>query len=72
MSRDDGLWIFLAATILRINGLLVDLALTKFHYPTITDFCRRNAWAGWIIIVIEVIGLIGLAIHFSPKEGGGR
>jgi hypothetical protein len=63
MTRDDGLWLFVAATVTRIGGLTFDYALIRCGYPTITDFARRHDWAALAILVFELAGYIGLAYH---------
>lgn len=65
MTRDDGLWIFAAVTLLRVNALVVDFALLKLHLPTITEYARRNTWLTFVILGLEAIGLFGLAVHLA-------
>jgi hypothetical protein len=68
MTPSDGLWIFLACTWLRVSALLIDFALLKAHCVTITEFARRNEWCAFLILSVEVIGLVGLGYHFFSRE----
>jgi hypothetical protein len=72
MSADDGFWLFLAVTWLRVSSLLIDFALLKKGYPTITSFARRNEWFEWVIMAVEVLGLVGLEYHLRNRGGQGK
>lgn len=69
MSRNDGLWIFVAVVGLNVIGLLTDYVLLQCGLVTVTEFARRNAWAGAIICVLQAIGSTGLAFHFFRTNG---
>lgn len=63
MSSGDGLWLFLAISWLRVTALISDVALVKIHRTTISDFISRNRWAAYAVLLVELLGLIGLAVH---------
>jgi len=70
MTSTDGLWWFLACTLLRSFGLLVDFGLASCGFTTITEFARRNEWAALLILIVESSSIIALAVHFfgpAPK-----
>lgn len=68
MSRDDGLWLFVICTMLRLNILLADGILMKRGWITFSEFGRRNSWFAIGAILIEVSAIVGLAFHFWAKE----
>lgn len=68
MSRSDGLWLFVIVIMLQVNGLLLDLLLIKFGWPTITEFCRRNYWAGIAVILLYSAGIVGLTFHLCGRD----
>jgi hypothetical protein len=70
MTRNDGLWIFIAVACLNIIGLSVDYGLLKCNLPTVTEFCRRNIWGAAVILIVNAAGTIGLAIHLLRRDGG--
>jgi hypothetical protein len=70
MTRNDGLWLFIAVSSLNIVGLVVDYGLLRCNLPTVTEFCRRNIWAGALILCTNGAGTVGLAIHLLRRNGG--
>lgn len=69
MTRNDGLWIFIAVVIVDAHGLLVDLLLWYLDLATVTEFARRNFWAAMLILVFNSAGLFGLAVHLVGNGG---
>lgn len=70
MTRNDGLWMFIAVSCLNIIGLSVDYGLVRCGLPTVTEFCRRNLWAAAMLLAFNGAGLIGLAVHLLRPNGG--
>lgn len=70
MTRNDGLWLFIAVACLNIVGLSVDYGLLRNGIPTVTEFCRRNIWAAALILAVNGAGTIGLAVHLLRRNGG--
>ncbi len=70
MNRNDGLWIFLAVVVLNVFGLAVDYCLLRLGQSTVTGFARRNEWAAWMIVALQMAGTIGLSFHFFASNGG--
>lgn len=63
LERSDGLWLFLAVTVLRLVALLGDYCLLAAGQPTITEFARKYAWFALGVLVVEFVGLVGLGHH---------
>lgn len=70
MTRNDGLWIFVATVFLNCNGLCVDLLLWHLEVSTVTDYSRRNVWAAGLIVAVNVAGLVGLCVHLFSRGNG--
>ena len=64
-TQSVGLLIFLIVQALNLAGVSLDFALVEHGLPTVTEFGRRNPWLAAIIIIINIVGLVGLAMHFS-------
>lgn len=67
MSRNDGLWIFIAVVALDVHGLLCDLLLWYWSLTTVTEFARRNVWAAAVIVGVNAAGVVGLGFHLRPE-----
>lgn len=64
-----GLIVFVVTVAFNAGGLMLDAALAALRLPTVTEFCRKNPWAAAIIIFINIVGLIGLCLHFTEFNG---
>ena len=65
MSHDvAGLWVFVVVTLLNTAGLLLDLMLLAMQQPTITERVWENKVLAVPILLVQVVGLAGLAVHF--------
>ena len=64
-SQTLGLILFASTVALNVAGLAIDAALREHGIETITDFARRNQWLAALIIIGNIVGLLGLAMHFS-------
>lgn len=60
-----GLIIFAVCVAVNAMGLAIDAALKENGFESITDFTRRNQWLAALIILFNIVGLVGLAMHFS-------
>lgn len=69
MTRNDGLWIFVAVVAGNVAGLLVDYLLMRGDLPMVTDIAQRNRWFAILLIVVQLIGVAGLAYHFFGRNG---
>lgn len=63
-----GLLLFSVSVALNVAGIAIDLALKEQDMGTVTDFARRNQWLAALIILSNMIGLIGLILHFSDGK----
>lgn len=59
-----GLTTYITTTALAVGLLLFDLYLRLSGQRMITDFCRVNPWAAYLILVGLAFGHSGLAVHF--------
>jgi hypothetical protein len=67
--------VFMLATLIEVDGMIVDLLLRLSERQTITDFVRQHWWAGIPIVSLHLIGVAALCIHFwgsgtIPEMGG--
>lgn len=69
MSKNDGLWVFVAVTMANVLGLMVDYMLMRLSVPTVTEIAKRNPWVAALILVANSAGGIGLAYHLLLKNG---
>jgi hypothetical protein len=53
---------------LNAAGLALDAALYTAGLPTVSQFSTKNPWAAALIIALNILGVIGLAMHFSNGE----
>lgn len=60
-----GLILFASSVALNVMGLAIDATLHETGVQTVTDFARRNQWLAALIILTNIVGLLGLAMHFS-------
>lgn len=60
-----GLILFASTVALNVAGLAIDAALAEHGVQTISDFARRNQWLAALIIIANIVGVLGLAMHFS-------
>lgn len=58
-----GLTIFCNTSIGTLLVLLYDLWLYETGRTMITDYCRANPWAAYLILMECCAGLMGLAVH---------
>jgi hypothetical protein len=59
-----GLIVFIAVLVVNILGLLLDGFLLLAGFRTITNRVRKNPILGFPILLLQLVGLAGLAIHF--------
>ena len=64
-----GIVVFIVVQVLNVLGLSVDLALWETGLPTISYLARRHLWIAASIIMLNGIGVFGLAMHFSDGKG---
>lgn len=69
MTRDDGLWIFVAVVAGDVIGLLFDLLLMKSGLPMVTDVAKRNLPLAIAIVGLQCLLVAGLAYHFWSPNG---
>lgn len=60
-----GLVLFASVVALNVAGLAIDAALAEHGIGTVSDFARRNQWLAALIIIVNIVGVLGLAMHFS-------
>lgn len=66
-----GLSLFVSITVGTLLVLLGDAYLYLTYRETLTEFCRNNPWAAWLILMLLQAGVMGVAIHFlSPLTPG--
>lgn len=62
-----GLYVFIVVLALDIAGLLIDLSLYLSGHTTITQYVHGGAtWLGLAIVVLNIVGVAGIACHFFP------
>jgi hypothetical protein len=59
-----GLWVFVSVLVLNLAGVVLDGILYLTGHITITAMVRRDWSLGTPILVLQVVGLIGIAVHF--------
>lgn len=64
-----GLITFMIVTSINLGGLSLDAALFSSKLTTVTELARRNPWIASLIVLLNIIGTIGLAIHFTNGQG---
>jgi hypothetical protein len=61
---DAGLSVFVLIVTVNVISLLVDLFLYAEGATTITYIVCHNERLGWTILLMELVGVLGLAAHF--------
>ncbi len=59
-----GLLVFIAVTTSNMVALGLDSALLLDGFRTITEFVVARPVLVWAILALEVVGVVGLAVHF--------
>ena len=60
-----GIGIFIAVAVTNFFGLIFDFDLLKMGYQTVSERVWAGAWwIGVVILLWQLVGGIGLAIHF--------
>jgi hypothetical protein len=67
-----GVMMFGVVVALNVLGLTIDGLLVANDLPTLTEFCRRNPWGAGFVLLVNLVGLVGLAMHFSNGFDGPR
>ena len=64
-ARTAGIVVFAVVVGLNGAGLALDGILAAHNLQTVTDFARKNQWLAGLIVLLNIVGLLGLAAHFS-------
>ena len=59
-----GLLVFIVVVVLNVAGLLLDGLLLAAKQPTITDRVWERPILGLPILLVQLTGIAGLAVHF--------
>ena len=69
-----GLTLYVLSAVATMAVLAYDLSLDLRGYPTISEYCRANPWAAWVILMAIQGGVAGLAVHLmtgtAPRDKG--
>lgn len=65
----SGLIMYVVVISLNVIGLIID-AIIHFGYGgmTITEVVQRYPLFGYLIIFLDLVGIIGLGFHFYVKQ----
>jgi hypothetical protein len=65
---DAGFYVFLAVLALNVAALFVDYLLMLWKQPTISEWVWKVPALGVPILVLQLVGLVGLGVHFYGIE----
>lgn len=68
--RSLGLAAFVLAVTVNVAGLSLDAWLALEGWETLTAFGRRNGWFAALVLMLNLVGLVGLMLHFSEFRQG--